>query len=219
MTTVQMEAVEMMLRAQVVAGAMLLAVAAGPAQADRPTRLILATVAETAAADAAAPDQPDGGWFGAILQPFYAAGTWITGWFASQEKAVASELGSFATSIQQDVSALEALVEDTGFTLDEIHLGIGLIPEISLTLGFDHQLGDAERAALLARVNAEGGAYGVIERALVDAMLAAADSNYAAGKIDGYRLEAIEVDVDLIPRVAMVIVPADETAVEASAKP
>lgn len=176
------------------------------------------------AAEAPAPAAPDApaaptDWLTSLWQPFQNAASWIAGWMVAEEKAITDEVASFTKGLEDDLSALEQLVEDCGFSLDEIHIGVGPLPEVSLSLGYARHLEDAEREALLARVRAEDGAYGVIERALVDVMLAAGDSNYAAGKVDGYRLESLEVDVDLIPKVALVIVPASETESASAAKP
>lgn len=167
--------------------------------------LLLAGAMPAGAQSALPPPPSPIGWAAGFMQAMADWAAWAVGWAQAEEQAALDDLRGFAARLESDVQALEQLIEDTGFSLEETEIGLGPLPEITLNLAFVERLGDDERAALLARVSEEAGLFGVIERNLVAAMLAAADSNFATGKVAGYRLKGIEVEVDLIPKIVLIV--------------
>ena len=161
--------------------------------------------APTATQTVATPGVP--GWIAVLWQPVADWSAWAVGWLGAEERIAADDLHRFVRRLAEDSDAIDSLISDAGFSVNAVSVGVGLVPEIALDLDFERRLTPEERAALLARVDAAAGVGGILERSLVDLMLAAADSEYAAERDSGYGLTGLEIDVDLIPRATLVLGP------------
>ncbi|WP_029009934.1 hypothetical protein [Azospirillum halopraeferens] len=168
--------------------------------------LWLAAAGTASAQPAAAPSGlPD--WIAALWQP---VATWTAaavGWVGAEEHIAIDDLHRFARRIAEEPEALEALVGEAGFSVNTISVGLSPLPDITLDLDFERRLTAQERADLIARTAMEGGAFGLLERSLLDLLLAAADSEHAVERDSGYALTGVEIDVDLIPRATMILSP------------
>lgn len=98
------------------------------------------------------------------------------------------------------------LMDVAGYKLKEIESYISLIPSLSLTFGQARELTEADRdyveRQLERHARRNPGPFDAMQRAVVRAVL-------DASEIGGFSVEKVEIDIFPLPRVKLVLTPAD----------
>ncbi len=139
--------------------------------------------------------------------PFDTARNWIVGLFSAAEADAESAMGELVQTLRRDIDRFQTLASEAGYSLDEIDVGATLIPSVSLIFTFQGHITQAERQALTAKLDGLSGVLGGIEgsilRGLVDL-----DRSVEVVRPDGFRLDQVQVDADIIPGFTFIFTPA-----------
>lgn len=111
-----------------------------------------------------------------------------------------AEVVEARAALISDIRQLKETVGRTGFAVESISVGMGLIPTVTLSLSFDKAISDQDREVLNAEL--QRGKYNILERALIDALLEAS-SVKIGGANDNLTLTGADVDIDIIPSVTL----------------
>jgi hypothetical protein len=124
---------------------------------------------------------------GYILSPFQAAAEWALNFLRSEERALAAELNRFVTTLRQDLSRFETLAGRAGFSLSNVSIKPGIIPEVELAFEPAEEITPAAEAALRQELAQLTGAMGALERAVI-LLLLDVDERVEAIRPNGFRV-------------------------------
>ncbi len=157
------------------------------------------------------------GFLDRIRYPFAVAREWAIDILLGSPDMVAPELRAFHAAMQQDSTAFRTLIAATGFSVEEVILGLGPVPEVILRLSFDRRPTEGERDALADRLDRVGDRLAPLQEEIVRRLAAA---SAADGLNDGLALtggEVVAVDATPVVRLGFVPVPVPVSAVPAPA--
>ena len=124
---------------------------------------------------------------GIIISPFQAAAEWTMNFLRSEERALAAEMNRFVTTLRQDLNRFETLAGRAGFTLSNVSIKPGIIPEVELAFEPAEEITPASEAALRQELAQLTGAMGAVERAII-LLLLDVDERVEAIRPDGFRV-------------------------------
>ncbi len=129
--------------------------------------------------------------------------SWFGGVLGYVDASIDAEIAKMRDALVDDATALESLIDRTGFSLDEVRIGMGPIPTIGLGISYERDITDEERADLIKHIETSGDV-GAVEKTLVYTLLEIADGKHA--KSEGvFSLKGLDVDVDLIPGITLIL--------------
>ncbi len=145
-----------------------------------------------------------------IQAPFLAARNWVIDFFVQEDRAVSAAVRSFGDMLRSDFDQFSALIEQAGFSIQEVDISGGLFPEFALILGFREQIKPDAKRQLIDQLNQLRGILGAAERAIILALLDV-DRVVESFRPDGFVLQGVEIDVDLVPALTWMFVPANSS--------
>ena len=149
---------------------------------------------------------PGGSWIDTLLEPLSDLSHWISRLFSRDEVLVTDEIKRFKTTLDHDVTPLDGLVRQAGFTLAAFSVGASLESPINLSLSFRRRLSEPEKTVLMAKITDAAKPTGTVERSIVMILLNAAESSYVV-RNDGYRLSQVGIELDTVPKVTLTMTP------------
>ena len=124
---------------------------------------------------------------GMILSPFQAAAEWTMNFLRKEERAVAAEMHRFVCTLRQDLKRFETLAGRAGFTLSNVSIKPGILPEVELAFEPAEEITPEAEAALREELAQLTGTMGAIERAVI-LLLLDIDERVEAVRPDGFRV-------------------------------